>query len=144
MIWFLVLIHLAILLAATGWAQRQRLYFELSWGEILLSILPAGAMVLSFFALALHMYFSLDGWPRTLGYGDFSMSLARHARLTLAYFDVIAPATLFGWPVLVLICALMGRGRRFIAHLTVYEMAMIGGLLVMMMGPSRFLSWWWD
>lgn len=144
MAWLLVLIHLIILFAATAWALRQRLYLELSWTQIMLSALPAGVMVLSFFALALHMNISLDGWPRTLGYGDFHMALARHARLTLAYFNLIAQITLLGWPVAVLICAAVARWRRFIVYLTLYEMAMIGGLLVMMMGPSRFLSWWWD
>ncbi len=142
--WLLVLLHLIILFAATTWAMRRRLYFELSWTQILLSALPATVMVLSFFALAVHMNLSLGGWPRTLGYGDFHMALARHARLTLDYFEVVASATLFGWPFAVLICAASGRWRRFIVYLTVHEMAMIAGLLVMMMGPSRYLSWWWD
>jgi hypothetical protein len=141
-IWAMLLF--VALVGAIVWSARQRLYSSLSWPEMLGSVLPGMIMVLSFYALALHMHASLGGWPKSIGEAGFPPALAKHASWTFWYFEAILLAVIFGGPIFLGLCSFISRLRRFLAHISLFGASFVLCFFLMLLGPSQFLYWWWD
>ena len=141
-IWLLLLC--LALMASTTYAVQQGLFSSLSRRGMVVAALPAIVMVVSFYALALHMRISLGGWPRSIGEAGFSPALSLHAHVADWYFITVFLAAVAGWPIVLLACSIVKRWRRYIAHLSVFGMAFAVCVALMSIGPREFLYWWWD
>ncbi|MBN1676077.1 MAG: hypothetical protein JXR37_33845 [Kiritimatiellae bacterium] len=141
-IWLLVLV-----LALAGTivrSVRARYYSSLSWPSIVTTAMPGVIMVVSFYALAVHMHAALGDWPTCIGKAGFPPVLVKHANWTCGYFGAMLLAIIFAWPLAVGICAAVPRLRRFIAHLSLFAGSFAACFALMSVAPSRFLYWWWD
>lgn len=130
--------------ATVVWSIRTKSYASLSLRGIVTAIMPGVIMVAGFYTLALHMYFALGSWPESIGEAGFPPALVTHATWTLWYFAAMVLATLFVWPVVLAVCSLVSRLRRFVAHLSLFAGSSALCFALMLLGPSQFLYWWWD
>lgn len=101
-------------------------------------------MVVAFYALSIHMHFSLGGWPKTIGEAGFPPALVKHANATFWYFEAMILAVIFAWPFALAVCSASSRLRRFIPHLCLFAGSSALNFVLMLLGPSQFLNWWWD
>ena len=138
------LIAILALVASVVWVTSRRLWSEVSLRGLVIAIIPSLIMLGSFYILALHMYLSLGGWPKSIGNAGLSAALVRHANITCSYFGIILLVALVGLPISLLICSLVPRLRSYLAHLAAGGIAFVLCLAAMHLGPSEFLSWWWD
>ena len=141
------LIMIAVVLALLGavtWVSVRRLWSQVSRRWAIVLAFPGLLMVLSFYALAIHMYLSLEGWPKSIGESGFSPVLLAHANLTLEYFHILLLSAIFGWPMALIVCVIVPRWRRHIPRVTFFEVAFVMSFILISMGPSGFLYWWWD
>ena len=141
-IW-LVLLVLA-LVGTIVWSAKSRFYALLSRRSIVAAVMPGVVMVVGFYALAVHMHTALGGWPKCIGEAGFPPALVKHANWTLWYFGAMILAIVFAWPVAVGLCSAAPRLRRFIAHLSLFAGSFVVCFGLMLLGPSKFLYWWWD
>ena len=141
-IWVILLV--VALVGAIAWSVKRKLYSGLSLVGILASVMPSVIMVASFYALAVHMHTALGGWPESIGEAGFPPALVKHARLTFSYFEGVLLAMIFGWPIILGVCSLISRLRRFIAHISLFGASFVLCFVLMLLGPSQFLYWWWD
>lgn len=74
-------------------------------------------------SLAVHMYFSLGGWPLTIGEEGFSSALLFNVNTTHYFFIFLLYVTMFVWPVAVFVCALVLRWRGALPYLALYHVA---------------------
>ncbi|KKK74913.1 hypothetical protein LCGC14_2878980 [marine sediment metagenome] len=139
-----LVLFLLALVGSVIWVSTRGLWSKTSLRGLIIAVVPGLVMVGSFYALALHMYVSLGGWPKTIGETGFPPALLVHARVTLSYFGAMALLAIFGWPIALLTCSLVRRLRRYIAYVTAGGVAFVVCLILMMIGPSGFLYWWWD
>jgi hypothetical protein len=105
---------------------------------------PSVLTVVSFYALALHMYAALGGWPKQIGEFGFPPALLVHSHLTLNYFGVVLFTTLFLCPIAVLLCSLVPRWRVTVPYLLTHFGFFIAAMILMHIAPSKFIDWWWD
>ncbi len=140
--WVTVLIM--ALVGSAVWSIKQKSYASLSWRGIITPTMPGVIMVAAFYALALHMHAALGGWPKTIGEAGFPPALVKHANWTFWYFELLVLGIIFAWPVGLAVCSLIQRLRRFIAHLSLFAGSFAVCFVLMLLGPSQFLYWWWD
>ena len=141
-IWLLLLV--VALVGTIGWSVRNKSYASLSWRGVVTPALPGVIMVSMFYALALHMHGTLGGWPKAIGEAGFPPGLITHAEWTVWYFEAMILTVLFAWPVALVVCSLIPRLRRIIAHLSLFAASSALCFGLMLLGPSQFLYWWWD
>ena len=108
------------------------------------STLPNIIMLGLFYSLALHMYWSLGGWPASIGERGFPASLVAHAYITMYFFSALIWAGIFVLPVAILVCLLSQPGKRFVPYLALYAFAFLVCLGLMQLAPEPFLYWWRD
>lgn len=108
------------------------------------SALPAMLMLVLFYSLAIHMYWSLGGWPKSIGEAGFPGHLLIHVNITCFYFIILVMVNIFVWPVAFLLCLIIRRWRYSIYYLAVYSLSCYVCLGAMLLAPSQFLYWWWD
>src|SRR5882724_12986488 len=111
---------------------------------IIASALPGFIMLGLFYSLALHMYWSLGGWPTSMGERGFPAPLLVHVNVTVYFFIALILFGTFVLPVAILVCLLRGTWRRFIPYFALY--ALLFGICwaVMQLAPEPFLYWWRD
>ena len=126
------------------WSVRGKAYATLLWRGFVTPALPGLIMVMSFYALALHMHTTLGGWPASIGEAGFPPVLVKHANWTFWYFVVMTLTIGIVWPVVLAVCSLVPRLRRFLAHLSLFAGSFAVCFGLMLLGPSQFLYWWWD
>ena len=141
-VWMALL--LTVLVATVEWSIRRKAYASMSWTGIAMSTAPGIVMLLTFYALALHMHAALGGWPKAIGNAGFPPGLVQHDNATSWYFPVMLLAVFLAWPVALAICSAVARLRRFIPHLSLFAGSFVVNLALMLLGPSQFLDWWWD
>lgn len=137
-------VALLALSASAIWVTTRRQWTTISAPAAALAILPGLVMLISFYALAIHMHLSLGGWPESIGTRNFPASLDRHAEITGWFFSIVLLFALFGLPLALLVCAAGTRLRPFLAHFTLGGIAFVLCFLGIQLGPSEFLDWWWD
>jgi hypothetical protein len=101
-------------------------------------------MVVSFYALAVHMYAALGGWPKQIGEFGFPRPLLVHAGITLDYFGIVLVTTILVCPVAILVCLLVQRWRPAVPYLIAHCGLFTAGMILMHIAPSEFINWWWD
>jgi len=115
-----------------------------SRGITLVAVLPGLAMLGLFYSLAVHMHQSLGGWPTSIGEHGFPSPLVTHAGIATGFFTVLLLASVFAWPIALVVCALVRRWRGGIFYLGVYALSCLVCFIAMLLAPSQFLYWWWD
>lgn len=133
-----------ILIGTIVWSVKAKLYASLSRRGVVAAIAPGVIMIVGFYALAVHMYAALGGWPKSIGNDGFLPALVRHADWTWVYFFAMVLVSIFVWPVAVGICSAVPRLRRFVAYLSLFAVSTIVCYIGMLLGPAQFLYWWWD
>jgi len=111
---------------------------------VLAAISPAVVMLALFYSLAVHMHQSIGAWPSSIGERDFPVPLITHAYIATSYFSLLSLFSIFGWPVIFLLCLLVRRWRSCIYYLVLYAVSSLVSLGTMLLAPSQFLNWWWD
>lgn len=111
---------------------------------IWLATLPAMVTLVLFYSLALHMYVSLGGWPEVLGERGFSRALTAHANTAFMMFTAMFFTGIFVWPFVFPICVLVKPLRPFSYYLAAFQASNVICLVLMQLGPSKFVWWWWD
>ena len=111
----------------------------------LVALTPTLLMLGLFYSLALNMYRSLGGWPKSIGIEGFSPILTAHAECAAFFFSIMILANLFLFPLVVVICICIRQGRRWLYALGLYATCWaLGNGLIALLTPEPFLSWWWD
>ena len=111
---------------------------------IVLSLLPNVAMLILFFSLAAHMYWSLGGWPTSIGERGFPPPLIAHVYVTSYFFMALIWFGMFIWPTAMLFCAVIRECRSAVPYLLLYALLFLGCWGLMQLAPERFLYWWRD
>jgi len=137
-------LFLITLTGSVVWCISQKLYKSLSWRGIIFCALPGIIMVLLFYALAIHMYTALGGWPKSIGEAGFPPALLKNANITFLYFELMFLSMIFIWPAAMLICSVFARWRKYIAHLSLFGASFVICFIIILLAPSQFLYWWWD
>ena len=109
----------------------------------MLMTMPALAVVALITSLAIHMYMSLGGWPKTIGTGGFSRSLEIHADLAMFGFTILLLSNLLAWAML-LGFGCTRRSQQWIYHLGIFTMSSCICIGLLPFAPDQFVSWWWD
>jgi hypothetical protein len=130
------LVYLFIASCKPKWPRPSRV-------AIIVFVVPSLLCLAMFYALAVHMHWSLSGWPESIGDKGLSGSLILHADLVRVLFGALLTGTLFVWPVLFLLSILFGW-RPFSSHLGAHAIAFAVCFVLMLLAPEPFLYWWWD
>ncbi len=101
-------------------------------------------MLLLFYSLATHMYWSLGQWPETIGEEGFPLPLIIHAAIAWGSFAVLVLASIFVWPFAFLACLVIKSWRGGIPYMGIYVLSLLVCFGLMCLAPSKFLYWWWD
>jgi len=141
----LVAIFAAIVgLVALAPAYRRRAALSLARPGIAIAIFPPLAMLGLFYSLAIHMRQSLGAWPSSIGNRGFSPLLVAHADIVSRYSVALLLLSLFVLPVVILVCLLVPRWKRFVPYLVLYALLYLVCWGLMLLAPEPFLNWWWD
>src|SRR5262249_8551267 len=111
---------------------------------IIFAALPAVAMLVLFYSLAIHMYHVLGGWPASIGELGFPPALVTHSAVAEKAYMVLV-LSFFVSPVPIVACLFVERWRRFAVYFAVYAGAiLICFALTQFAAPTQFLYWWRD
>ena len=108
-----------------------------------LAALPAVGMLFMYYSLAIHMFFSLGGWPDYIGERGFRPELVVHARLAALGFTALVFSCL-SWPFALLLCAVVPRWYALTKYLFVFLLSNFACFFLMQGAPAAFRYWWWD
>ncbi|HUF60735.1 MAG TPA: hypothetical protein VMN36_01555 [Verrucomicrobiales bacterium] len=111
---------------------------------IVASAVPSFIMLGLFYTLALHMYWSIGGWPTSIGESGFPASLVAHANITMYFFVALIWFGMFVLPVAIILCLLRQPWRRFVSYFALYALAFLVCWGLMQLAPEPFLYWWRD
>ncbi len=109
-------------------------------------VLPIGLPLISmllFWTLALHMYYALGDWPKSIGTRGFPPALYWHAEIATMFFYMGLLVVLFAVP-LTVCCLLFKRTRHFAFYLFLFLAAALLSIFSMMLAPKEFMTWWLD
>lgn len=106
-------------------------------------LLPLTCLI-AFYLLAVHMYLSLGGWPQSIGDAGLSHGLKLHANLHFWWLQVVGFATLYVWPIVFVLAAVISRARHLIPYLVIYALAAVLCYGLTQLAPAPFLYWWRD
>ena len=113
--------------------------------EIGFTTLPSAVMLALYYSLAVHMYFTLGGWPTDIGERGFPPALVAHVYVTTSYCAASAVAAVFLLPFVMIVCAIVERWQRFVPHLIIAAVLLVSCFVFTQVGaPSGFLYWWHD
>jgi magnesium-transporting ATPase (P-type) len=105
---------------------------------------PSLLILVLFYTLAIHMYFSLGGWPESIGTRGFPETLKIHSSIATTFFYILFMITLFISPIIIFICGFIEKWRKYIPFWLANAVAFGVSCLVIQSAPSGFLYWWWD
>lgn len=111
---------------------------------IVASSLPCIIMLCLFYSLALHMYWSLGEWPKSIGEQGFPAPLIAHAYVTMHFFIALIWFGMFVLPMAILVGLLRPSWRRFVPYLALYALMFCVCWGLMQLAPEPFLYWWRD
>jgi hypothetical protein len=111
---------------------------------IVVSALPGCIMLVLFYSLALHMYWSLGAWPTSIGERGFPAPLVAHANIDMYFFITNIWFGMFVLPVAILVGLLRPSWRRFVPYLALYALVFCACWGLMQLAPAPFLYWWRD
>ena len=111
---------------------------------LIVSCLPGIIMLSLFYSLAFHMYWSLGGWPTSIGERGFPAPLITHGYLTMYFFIALIWFGMFVLPVAILAALLRPNWRRFVPYLALYALVFCVCWGLMQLAPEPFLYWWRD
>ena len=111
---------------------------------VMLVCTPALLMLGSYYSLALHMRWALQGWPANIGTNGFPQSLIVHGDIAMFCFGTNLLLLLFGWPIGFLVCLVVRRWNGGAWYLGVLAMSVAIGIGLMALAPGQFTDWWWD
>src|SRR5882672_1486792 len=111
---------------------------------IVLSAAPNLLMLVLFYSLAVHMYWSLGASPTSLGERGFPPSLVAHGYVTMYFFIALIWFGIFILPIAVVTGLLVRAWRRFVPYLALYALLFSICWGLMQLAPESFLYWWRD
>lgn len=114
------------------------------WKVILVTAFMPVASVGLYYSLAVHMFWSLGGWPKSIGQHGFPRALSAHADLAGGTFAVSVFCAVFFLPVAFLVCAVVPRLQPGLRYLGIYALACVAAIGAMAAAPEPFLDWWLD
>ena len=100
-------------------------------------------MLALYYSLAIHMHHSLGAWPTSIGERGFPSALVTHSAIAVSFYSVLF-LSMCVWPLLILVCLLVERWRRFAVYFVVYAGFLVVCFILMQIAPGQFLYWWWD
>lgn len=140
----LLLVAAALASIAVIVASRRSATVRASRTGMVFCAAPSFALLGLFYALVIHMHYSLEAWPRSLGENGLPAGLVIHAELATRCFSALLLATLLVWPAGFLACLLFRASRRWATYLGVHALAFALCVGFMGLAPQQFLYWWWD
>ena len=117
---------------------------NLSARGVLAAVTPPVIVLVLFYSLALHMYWSLGGWPKSIGYRGFSAVLVFHGELQFWAVKIVSVISVFLWPAALVLCEAISKARRFLPYLAIFAFAVLVCLGLMQLAPEPYLNWWRD
>lgn len=111
---------------------------------LLLSVAPSILSLLLYYSLAIHMYFSLGQWPKSIGESGFPGGLVVHANIQMFYFIVLMLLAICVLPVAALAFRCNVRLRAFSLYCLASSATFFLSFALMQIAPAQFLYWWWD
>ena len=117
---------------------------HLSTKGAIFAALPPLVVLVLFYSLAVHMYFSLGQWPKSIGYGGFDAALTLHGGVQFWCVMVVAAMSFYLWPVATIGSAVIPKARRFLPYLAIFAVAVLACYGLMQLAPEPFLNWWRD
>ena len=110
----------------------------------LFACVPYAFAIILFYSVAVHMYYTLEGWPTSIGTRGFPEPLLIHVNIQGWYLSILGFFTVFVSPVIILICFIVPKLR----HLSIYFLFQIIGLVIflaqMFFAPNAYVNWFWD
>ena len=129
--------------AALTWSMRQGDGAPRPRGLFFLAALPGLLAILTFSSLAIHMHFSLGGWPDFYGTEGVSQALITHAELAYMMFTIAILAG-FSMPLVAALFALVPRLRSSAVYPSFCGVVCWLCLFMTALAPAGFQRWWWD
>jgi hypothetical protein len=111
---------------------------------ITISLIPWFLALGLYYSLAIHMYHSLGGWPKSIGTRGFSSALLMHNNIHGFYISNLALFTIFVVPVIIFICLFVPRWRYLVIYLSLQLLGMLVFFLQMFFAPDGYTNWWLD
>jgi len=111
---------------------------------IVLCALPNAVMLILFYSLAIHMYWSLGTWPTSIGVRGFPFPLIAHGFVTMLFSIALVYFGMFIWPLVTLISWISRDCRGAVPYLVLYALLFFGCWGLMQLAPEPFLYWWRD
>src|SRR5438132_9435101 len=105
--------------------QRIRADIRLSATGAVIAILPSLIMLGLFYSLAIHMHRALQGWPASIGERGFPPPLLFHANVATGYCQCWILATVFGVPLVSVLCALVRPWRSLLPYVGLHVFGFI-------------------
>ncbi|HIK59309.1 MAG: hypothetical protein ABGY71_05285 [bacterium] len=141
----IVLASLSVTLIAMAlvWSMRQKKGSERSRWWFAFTTLPGLLSLLTFYSLAIHMYFALGGWPDFYGTEGLTPELVTHADISRWLFSNALLLGL-GMPVVLAFFAVVPRLRSNMIYPAFCGAICWLCLLMTALAPAGFQQWWWD
>src|SRR5438045_1765693 len=109
---------------------------------LLIAAAPGVVMLMLFYSLAIHMYQTLGGWPRSIGELGFPAGLLAHCSVTVWYCVAFVSIAIYAAPIALVVSLVIRKWRRVAPYLGA---GLIFGAVswgLMMLAPAPFLYWW--
>jgi hypothetical protein len=97
-----------------------------------------------FYSFAIHMNWTLGGWPKQYGDDGFPPLLLMHEEAVDWGVMSLFFGSIFVVPIVAFSCAFIDRWRGALRYLGVYSLSFSVTYFAMQMAPKAFLEWWWD
>lgn len=129
-------------LFVSGWPKIKNMSKWYTLGAVFLPLLSC----VIFWSMALHMHTHFNGWPRQIGYQDFSVALEQHAKIQEYILTLTFGVAFMAAPLLTLIFSLTPKLRPLLDYLRVFYLAFSLLALSLFAGiaPKGYLDWFWD
>ena len=118
--------------------------YRISKAWMILALTPSFLLLVLFWSLAIHMRHALGGWPLGIGFSEFEGPLLFHAQLACNFFFVFAEYSIWIWPAICIVSAIVPRLRRNLLYAGLYSAGFTMVTVLMFTAPSGFQHWWWD
>lgn len=111
---------------------------------LVVSAAPNLVMLVLFYSLAIHMYWSLGAWPTSIGERGFPSALVAHGYVAMYFFIALIWFGIFILPIAMLTSLVVRDLRRFTPYLALYALLFGVCWALMQLAPEPFLYWWRD
>jgi hypothetical protein len=107
---------------------------------LFLSTTPGLILLVLFYSLAAHMFFSLGQWPDSIGENGFPRLLVFHASLSTGYFSFLYLLTVYVAPGIFVLLLTIKPWRKFSLCLVAHVITFWVVYGCILLAPAKFLS----